>query len=140
MHAHGRTGTSVSAGRLWAGRTLTALPVLFLLFDGVIKLLNLTPVAESFLRLGYRESVAGAIGVLELLCLAAYVVPRTSVLGAILLTAFLGGATATHLRVGDPLLTHVFFPVYVGLMVWGGLFLREGRLPALVPLRRRIAH
>lgn len=104
MHAHGRTKTSVSAGRLWAGRTLTALPVLFLLFDGVIKLLNLTPVSESFLRLGYRESVAVGIGVLELLCLAAYVVPRTSVLGDIL------------------------------------LFLREGRLPALVPLRQHIAH
>jgi DoxX-like family len=126
---------SVSKARLWTGRTLSALAVLFLLFDGVIKLMNIAPVAESFTRLGYPVSVARGIGILELICLVIYLIPRTSALGAVLLTGFLGGAIATHVRVGDPLFSHVLFPTYIGLLIWGGLFLREGRLRALVPLR-----
>ena len=125
----------VSKARLWTGRILSALAVLFLLFDGVIKLMNIAPVAESFTRLGYPVSVALGIGILELICLAIYLIPRTSALGAILLTGFLGGAIATHVRVGDPLFSHVFFPTYIGLLVWGGLWMREGRLRALIPLR-----
>lgn len=125
----------VSRNRLWTGRILTSLAVLFLLFDSVIKLTRIAPVRESFGRLGYPTSVAVGIGLLELACLALYVIPRTSVLGAILLTGFLGGATAAHVRVGDPLVSHVLFPAYVGVLVWGGIFLRDARLRALVPLR-----
>lgn len=114
-----------------AGRTLSGLAVTFLLWDGTIKLMALAPVADAFTRLGYPVSLSAGIGILELVCLAIYVVPRTSLLGAVLLTGFLGGATATHVRVEDPLLTHVFFPIYVGLLIWGGLLLRDGRLRAI---------
>lgn len=120
---------------LWAGRIITAVPVLFLIFDAVIKFLNIAPVTESFARLGYLTSIAAGIGALELFCLVVYLVPRTAIVGAILLTGYLGGAIATHLRVGDPFFTHVFFPLYVGALLWGGLFLRDERLRALVLLR-----
>jgi hypothetical protein len=119
----------------WPGRILSGIPVAFLSFDGVIKLIGIEPVVESFLRLGYSPSVAIGIGLLEIACTVAYVVPRTAVLGAILLTGFLGGATATHVRVGDPLLSHVLFPFYVGALLWAGLLLRDTRLRALIPLR-----
>lgn len=119
----------------WAGRVISALSVLFLLWDGVMKLWKPAPVLESFARLGYPEGVAAGIGILELVCLAVYVIPRTSVLGAILLTGYLGGAVATHVRIGDPLFTHVLFPTYVGLLLWVGLFLRDARLRSLIPLR-----
>ena len=125
----------VSSKRLWAGRIISAVPVLFLIFDGVGKLINPAPVVASFVQLGYPDSLAPGIGILELACAAIYAIPRTSVLGAILLTGFLGGAIAAHLRVGDPVFTHLFFPIYVGVLVWGGIFLREDRLYALVPLR-----
>jgi hypothetical protein len=126
---------AVSTKKFWAGRVLSGLPILFLLFDGVIKLMNIDPVVESFAKLGYPVSLALGIGVLELVCVAAYAIPRSSVFGAVLLTGYLGGAVATHLRMGDPLFTHTLFPVYVGVLVWGGLFLREDRLRALIPLR-----
>jgi hypothetical protein len=135
----GRTDTVAAAASTrtpWAGVIVTALPVLFLLFDGVIKLTNVAPVADSFRQLGYPVALAPAIGVLELACIAVYLVPRTSVLGAILLTGYLGGAVSTHVRVGNPLFSHTLFPVYVGLLVWAGLYLREPRLRALVPARR----
>ncbi len=94
------------------------------------------PVAvEGSIQLGYPEKVVVAIGVVLLICTLLYVIPQTSILGAILLTGYLGGAIATHMRVGNPLFTHVLFPVYVGVMVWGGLFLRDNRLRALIPLR-----
>lgn len=131
------TGSArASKQMLWAGRTLSALAALFLLFDSVIKLMLIAPVVEALTRLGYPVSLARGIGSLELACLVLYLIPRTSVLGAILLTGFLGGAISLHLRVGDPLLSHVLFPSYVGLLVWGGLFLREDRLGVLIPLRR----
>jgi hypothetical protein len=107
----------------------------FLAFDGAIKLLHVVPVMETFTQLGYPVSTAVGIGLLELTCLALYLIPRTSVLGAVLLTGFLGGAISTHVRVGNPLFSHVLFPSYVGLMVWGGLYLREPRLRTLLPLR-----
>lgn len=108
---------------------------MFLLWDSAIKLILIEPVVESFERLEFPAGMARGIGLLELACALLYVAPRTSVLGAVLLTGFLGGAVATHARIPDPFMTHTFFPVYVGLFVWGGLFLREPRLPALVPLR-----
>lgn len=127
--------TPESKARLWAGRLLLAVPVLFLVFDSVIKLMRITPVMDSFHALGYPASLALAIGILESVCLVVLLVPRTSILGGILLTGYLGGAVATHLRVGSPLASHVLFPVYVALLIWAALFLRDGRLRALVPLR-----
>ena len=118
-------------GRLWAGRAPGALAALFLAFDGVIKLMRIDPVLESFTQLGYDTSIAIGIGVLELSCLAVYLVPRTSFLGAVLLTGYLGGAVATHVRTGDPLWTHVLFPVYVGTLLWASLWARDGRLRSL---------
>ena len=126
----------VSKARLSASHIVSAVPVLFLLFDSAIKFTAMEPVVESFRQLGYPVSLGLGIGVIELVCLALYVIPRTSVLGAILLTGYLGGAVATHVRVGSPLLTHILFPIYVAALLWGGLFLREGRRRALVPLRR----
>lgn len=124
-----------SGARRWAGLILTVIPVLFLLFDGVTKLMLVKPVADAMPQLGWPVSLARPLGVIVLVCLALYVIPRTAVLGAILLTGFLGGAVATNLRLGNPLLSHVLFPVYVGLLLWGGLYLRDARLRALIPLR-----
>ncbi len=125
----------VSKRMLWAGRIISGLAVLFLLFDSAIKLMKLPPAVEGTVRLGYPESLVLGVGIVELVCILVYVIPRTSVLGAILLTGYLGGATATNLRVGNPLFTHVLFPIYVGVLVWGGLFLRDHRLRELIPLR-----
>ena len=119
-----------------AGRVLTALPVLFLLFDSAIKLIVIQPVVDSFSQLGWPVHLSVAIGTLELLCVALYLVPRTAVLGAMLLTAYLGGAIATHVRAGSPLFTHVLFGVYVAVVVWAGLYLRDAALPALLPIRK----
>lgn len=121
----------VSKKMRWAGRIISALPVLLLLVSGTMKLIKPAPVVEMFARLGYPESLVLWIGILELACTAVYLIPRTSVLGAILLTAHLGGATATHVRIGDPFVV----PVVCGVLVWAGLFLREDRLRELVPLR-----
>lgn len=128
--------SSGSKAWLWVGRIMTAVPVLFLIFDGVIKLIEIVPVTEGMAQLGYPDGVARGIGLVLLVCVALYVVPRTTVLGAILLTGFLGGAVATHVRVGNPLFSHTLFPTYVALMLWGGLYLRDDRLRALIPLRR----
>ncbi len=122
----------VSKKKLWAGRILSALPVLMLLFSGVMKLVKPAAVVQGFAHFGYPESLALSIGILELACAVVYVIPRTSVLGAILMTAYLGGATATHVRIGEALF---FIPVILGVLVWGGLFLRDDRLRALIPLR-----
>ena len=120
---------------LRAGTIVTALPVLFLLFDSAIKLAVIQPVVDSFSQLGWPTHLAVGIGVLELACLALYLVPRTSVVGAVLLTGYLGGAIATHVRVESPLFTHVLFPVYVAMFLWGGLILREPRVRGLIGFR-----
>jgi len=122
---------------LWTGRILTGLSVLFLLFDAIFKLLRPTPpaVVEALNKVGYPPSIAVTLGLLLLACVVVYVIPRTAVLGAILLTGYLGGAVATHVRIGDPLFSHIFFPVYMGLFVWGGLYFRDERLRALIPVR-----
>jgi hypothetical protein len=117
---------------LWIGYTMSALPALLLLFSGTMKLLKPPSVMEGFVRLGYDESLALGIGLVELACTVLYLIPRTSVLGAILLTGFLGGATATHVRVGEPF----YAAVLLGVLVWGGLFLRDERLHVLLPLRK----
>ncbi|MGE0128814.1 MAG: DoxX family protein [Blastocatellales bacterium] len=120
---------------LLAGRIISALPALFLLLDSVGKLIKPQPVLDGTIKLGYSESVILPLGIVLLVCTILYMIPRTSVLGAILLTGYLGGAVATHVRVGDPLFTHTLFPVYFGVLIWGGLFLRDERLRALIPLR-----
>jgi hypothetical protein len=133
---HLQSGTqtaSVSKKTLWAGRIVSALPALMLLFSGVLKLAK-APVVAEFARLGYPEGAILGIGILELACMVVYIIPRTSVLGAILLTGYLGGAVATHVRVGDPLFK-VITPAVLGALVWGGLYLRDVRLRALIPLR-----
>lgn len=119
-----------------AGYVLTVLAALFLTFDTVLKVLVLAPAVQATVELGYPAGAVFWIGVIELVCLGLYLVPRTSVLGALLLTGYLGGAIATHVRVGSLLLSHTLFPVYVALVLWGGLYLRETRLRGLVPFRR----
>src|SRR5207302_4086543 len=101
----------------------------------LIKFINPAPLVDAFEHLGWPLSLANVLGVLLLLCTAVYVFPRTSILGAILLTGYLGGAVATHMRAGDPLFSHVLFPTYLGVLLWGGLYFREDRLRALIPLR-----
>ena len=123
--------------RSWAGIILSALPVLFVLFDGAIHLMVIPPVVQAFTQLGYPVSTSRALGVIELVCIVLYLMPRTSVLGAVLLTGYLGGAVATNLRVGSPLFSNTLFPVYVGILAWGGLFLRDERVRALIPVRRQ---
>jgi hypothetical protein len=122
---------------LWTGRILSGLVVFFLLVDAGFKLIRPlpAPAVEAFGKLGYPVEFAAGIGILLLTCVALYLIPRTSILGAILLTGYLGGAVASHVRVGDPWFSHALFPVYIGLLVWGGLYLRDQRLRALIPLR-----
>jgi len=124
-----------SEKRMWAGRIISALPVLFLLFDAVIHTIRIGPVDKAFTDLGYAATLAVPLGIIELICLILYVIPRTSVLGAVLLTGYLGGAVATNLRVGAPLFSNVLFPVYVGVLLWAGLYLRDNRLRAVFPVR-----
>jgi hypothetical protein len=128
----GNRAASLSKKGLWAGRILGGLAVLFLLFDSLIKVMKLPPAVEGTVALGYPATVVRGIGIIQLICLVLYVIPRTSVLGAILLTGYLGGAIATHVRVGSPLLTHTLFPIYVAALIWGGLYLRDARLRTLI--------
>jgi hypothetical protein len=127
-----RDTSTPSKRRFWMGHAMSAVAISFLLFDSAIKLVKIAPVIDSFEKLGYPHAIARDIGALELACLALYVVPRTATFGALLLTGFLGGAIATHVRVGDPLFSHVLFPVYMGVLLWGGLFLRDQRARALL--------
>ena len=122
----------MSPRRLWAGRILSGLAAAFLLFDAAGKLLKVPPVIAGSANLGWPESTVFPVGVLLLAGVVLYLVPRTAILGAIYLTAYLGGAVATHVRVESPLATHVLFPVYVAAFVWGGLALRNPRLSRLL--------
>jgi hypothetical protein len=124
----------VSKKKLWAGIIITALPALFLFLDGVGKVAKPAVVVEATVRLGYPESVILYLGIVLLACTIVYVIPRTAVLGAILLTGYLGGAVATHVRAGGSLF-EILFPVIMGALVWGGLYLRDQRLRALIPFR-----
>jgi hypothetical protein len=124
----------VSARR--TGLAMTGLVVLFLVFDGGIKVAGLDIVRETSVQLGLNPAHSFGLGVLTLLIALLYAVPRTAVLGAILLTGLLGGAIATHLRVGSPVFSHLLFGVYIGLLAWGGLWLRDERLRSMLPVRR----
>ena len=114
------------------GWTLTALVSAFLLFDASIKLLRLDMVAQSARELGYAPETMFATGLVLLTCLIIHLIPRTAVLGAVLLTGYLGGAIATHVRVGNPLLSHTLFPIYIAAFIWGGLYLRDARVRGLI--------
>ena len=111
---------------------------MFLLFDGAIKLVPWRVVTETMDRIGYdsSESLARSLGIIAVVCTVLYAVPPTSIVGAILLTGYLGGAMASHMRIGSPLFSHILFGFYLGLMVWGGLWLRDRSLRALMPFRR----
>lgn len=124
--------------RVWAGRALSGLAILFLVGDGAIKLVPLPVVVDTTAQLGWPTDAATLrlLGVVMLAATLLYALPRTALLGAILLTGYLGGAVATHARIGSPLFSHVLFGVYVGLLVWGGLWLRDARLRALTPFAR----
>lgn len=126
----------VSTAAMWSGRVLSALLVLFLLFDGAIKLVPLEIVTETSLQLGIPTHLARTLGVLTLLGALLYAIPRTSVLGAILLTGYLGGAIYVHVRADSPLFSHTLFGVYLGLIMWGGLWLRDPAVRVLLPFRR----
>lgn len=128
----GTQAAPVSKKRLLAGRILSTLPVLLLLFSGAIKLMKLASVMQGFAHFGYPERFIVGIGILEIACTVVYMIPRTSVLGAILMTAYLGGATATNVRVSDPAF---FITITLGVLVWAGLYLRDERVRALIPLR-----
>lgn len=123
-----------SAKSLWTGRVISALMVLFLIFDGVTKVLKLAPVQEASARLGYAQNLTVWIGITVLACTVIYVIPRTSILGAILLTGYLGGAVASQVRIGAPIFD-TSFPFIFGVLIWGGLYLRDQRLRALIPLQ-----
>jgi uncharacterized membrane protein YphA (DoxX/SURF4 family) len=121
----------VSTKMLWAGRIVSALPVLMFIVSGILKLLKLEAVKDQFSKLGWDPNLLLGLGILELICAVIYVIPRTSMLGAILLTGYLGGAIATHVRVGEQFI----MPAVLGVLIWGGLYLRDYRLRALLPLR-----
>ncbi|MDC3988757.1 DoxX family protein [Polyangium jinanense] len=126
----------VSTKTSWSGRILSGLAVAFLLFDAAIKLMAPPEVLAAHDQLGFPPELARSLGTLLLTCVVTYVIPRTSFLGAVLLTGYLGGAIATHVRVGSPLFSHVLFPVYVAAFIWGGLYLRDARLRELLLPRR----
>ncbi len=127
-----RDGQKDTVPSSWLGRIVTALPALFLTFDATIKLLQHPAVAEATGRLGLPFQLSFGVGALELTLLALYLLPRTALFGCVLLTGFLGGAVVLHLRIGDPFLTHTLFPIYVGALLWVGLFLRQPRLRRLL--------
>ncbi len=120
-------------GMLWAGRIITALVTLFLVFDCIVKVIKSPAAVQGTVQLGYQESVIVPLGIVLLICLICYLIPRTSILGAILLTGYLGGATATNVRVGS---SWILFPVFIGVLAWAGLYFRDPQLRALIPLRK----
>jgi hypothetical protein len=120
---------------IWAGRVLSGLAILFLTFDATMKVLKLAPAVEGTTQLGYPASVIVPLGVIQVVCLIVYLIPRTSVLGAVLWTGYLGGAIATHVRLSNPLVSHTLFPIYVAAFLWAGLWLRDPRVRAVLPFR-----
>lgn len=130
------TTAAASSATVWTARVMRGLAVLFLAFDTVIKLVQAAPAVQGTTELGYAASLVLPIGLIELVCLVLYLLPPTSIFGAVLFTGYLGGAIATHVRLGNPLFSHVLFPVYIALLLWGGLYLQEPRLRALFPFKR----
>jgi hypothetical protein len=121
-----------TTGAVYSGRILSGIAVVFLTFDAAMKVLAVPAAVEATTQLGYPANTLPAIGILQVVCLALYLVPRTAVVGAVLWTGYLGGAVATHVRVASPLLTHTLFPVYVAALLWAGLWLRDARVDAMI--------
>jgi hypothetical protein len=126
---------SVSRKSLWAGRIITGLVAVFLVFDAVIHIMKPAPVVEAFAKLNFPIRFAVPLGIIELVCILLCVIPRTSILGAIFLTGYLGGAIAIQLPTGNPFFGEVLFPVYIAAFLWAGIYLRDERLRTMVPLR-----
>jgi DoxX-like family len=121
-----------SKAMTWTGSIISGLAVLFLLMDGVGKLIKPAPVIEATVALGWSEASIATLGILVLTATVLYLIPRSAILGAVLLTGFLGGAVASQLRIGNPLFSHTLFPVYIGVMLWLGLWLRNRNLRSLI--------
>jgi hypothetical protein len=132
---HSMTQSTTSKKMLWTGRIVSGLVIVAMLFDASIKILRLPAAVEGAVQVGYPANVVLPIGIVLLVCVILYAIPRTSILGAILLTGYLGGAVATNVRISSPLLSYGLLPAYVGVLAWGGLFLRDERLRQLIPLR-----
>jgi DoxX-like family len=126
----------VSNPRRWTGFIITGLIATFMLLDAAMKFVAPKPVADAFVRTGWPIDLSVTLGAILLISTVLYLIPRTAILGAILLTGYLGGAVATNLRLHNPWFSHTLFPVYFGILVWGALWLRDPRLQALIPLRR----
>ena len=130
-----QANSTTSTGQIWAGRIISILPALFLVLDGVMKLVKPAIVVETTVKLGYPESVISGIGIVLIACTIIYLIPRAAVLGAILLTGYLGGAVATHVRTGESTFS-IIFPVIIAALLWAALYLRNERLRSLVPIAR----
>ena len=128
------TTHQISKSRLWTSRIMSGIVILFMLSDSIFKFIQPAPVIEGTLELGYAEHHIAILGTLGLLSILLYAIPRTSILGAVLLTGYFGGVIATHLRLDNPLFSHILFPVYLAILAWGGLWLRNEKLRALFPL------
>jgi hypothetical protein len=127
---------TISKAKLWAGGVMTGLPLLFLAWDGVMKLASIPAVVEASEKVGFHKSTLPFIGMIEILSVLLISIQRTRVFGAVLVSAYLGGAVATHVRLGDPLFSHTLFPIYFAALIWGGLYLRDERVRALSPFAR----
>jgi hypothetical protein len=130
-----RAAGHASKRALWTGRVLSGFAVAFLLMDATFKLIASPEAVAGTTELGWSAGVLFGLGIVQYVCLAVYLVPQTAVLGAILWTGYLGGAVATHVRVGNPLFSHILFPTYVAALLWLGLWLRDARVRAVVPFR-----
>lgn len=135
MHSTAAQAAPACKKMIWTGRIISTLMVLFLLFDGITKVMKERHTMAAAIQLGFSANQIVAIGVVLLVCTVLYVIPRSSILGAILLTGYLGGATVTNLHAGNPLF-ETLFPVAFGILVWLGIFLRDASLRALIPLRK----
>ena len=132
-----KSKASRSSAIVWAGHIVSGLTVMLLVLDAFGKITQVAPVVQGTARLGYPTHLVSVIGFVELLCVVTYLIPRSSIVGAVLLTGYLGGAVATHVWIEDPLWTHALAPIYMAVAVWGGLLMREDRLRQLIPVRRR---
>jgi hypothetical protein len=130
------TSSATPKAMLWTGRVMSGLFIAFMLFDSIIKLILIQPVADASRQLGLPADMSRPIGVIELVITILYAIPRTSLLGVVLLMSVLGGAITTHWRLGNPLFSHILFGVYLGLLAWGGLWLRDPKVRAVMPLMR----
>jgi hypothetical protein len=128
---------SISTKSIWTGRIISTIVVLFMLFDSITKLMMLDAVVRGSAEIGYPSDVIWIIGLILLVCTITYIIPRTSILGAVLLTGYLGGAVASNLRIKAPLFSHILAPVYIGVLVWAGLYFRNKQLRGLLPLKKR---